>query len=393
MTPLRGLLLSQVILWAVVLGVVRVAGVQPEACPAVSVATLDAALGGAVTWVSSGLDDDGRYRYGYDRALGANSTDYNITRHAGVVLALYQLAVAGDTRGLEAAEQGLTLIDANLRRHEDWIAFATEGGQRSLGSTALALAAIMHRREATGDTSHDEVARGMGRFILAQQEPRGSILSHWNPGTETSRPDTYGRFATGEAFWALTLLERAFPGEGWEAAAIPVARYLATDRDDVEELVLFTDHWAAYAFAELDASVLEGPERRYARRQAGLLGTSARLDAQSDSGPLGQLVRGPETSGSGLGTLGEGLGGYWRLSRSDERFADLEDDLAERLRCLAGRAVERQATATDAANDGNPEAILGAWFTDGYTQMDDQQHTMAALIAARAILLADEERA
>ena len=392
MTALRRLLLSQIVLWAVVLGAVRVVGVPPEVCPAVSVAAIDAALGDAVAWVSSGLEDDGRYRYGYDRSLGANSTDYNITRHAGVVLALYQLAAAGDTRGLDAAERGLEFIDANLRPHEDWVAFATEGGQRSLGATSLSLAAIMHRREATGDQAYDETARGMGRFILAQQEPRGSILSHWNPQTEASRPDTYGSFATGEAFWALTLLDRAFPGEGWADATVPVARYLATQRDQVEDLVFFTDHWAAYAFAELDAATLEPPERRYVRRQAGLLGTSARLDAQSDGGPLGQLVRGPRTSGAGLGTIGEGLGGYWRLSRSDERFADLEPDLAERLTCLAARAVERQATSVEAENDGNPEAVLGAWFTNNYTQMDDQQHTMAALIAARAVLLAKEEQ-
>ncbi|MGI9657940.1 MAG: hypothetical protein ACR2OD_03445 [Gaiellaceae bacterium] len=391
MTVLRRLLLSQIVLWAVVLGAVRVAGVPPEGCPPVTVAAVDAALGDAVTWVSSGLEGDGRYRYGYDRGLGSNATDYNITRHAGVVLALFQLAVAGDDRGLDAAERGLAFIDANLRPHSDWIAFATEGGQRSLGATSLALAAIMHRREATGDQAYDDTARGMGRFILALQESRGSILSQWSPRTEAALPETYGRFATGEAFWALTLLDRAFPGEGWAEATVPVARYLATERDQVEDLVFFTDHWAAYGFAELDAATLEAPERRYARRQAGLLGTSARLDAQSDGGPLGQLVRGPRTSGAGLGTIGEGLGGYWRLSRTDERFADLEADLGERLTCLAARAVERQATPAEAERDGNPEAVLGAWFTDNYTQMDDQQHIMAALIAARAVLVAEEQ--
>ena len=296
-------------------------------------------------------------------------------------------------RGVEAAEQGLAFIEVNLRAHEDWLAFASQGGQRSLGATALALAAVMQRREATGDRSYDDIARSMGRFILAQQEPRGSILSHWSPRTEAPVPQTYGRFATGEAFWALTLLERTFPGEGWGDGAAAVARYLATERDQVEDLVFFTDHWAAYAFAEIDSSAIAGPERRYARRQAGLHGTSARLDAQSDGGPLGQLVRGPRTSGAGLGTIGEGLGGYWRLSRRDERFADLEPDLAERLRCLAARAIGRQATVEDAENDGNPEAVVGAWFTNDFTQMDDQQHTMAALIAARAVLVADEEDA
>jgi hypothetical protein len=390
---LRSLLLGQLVLWTVVLGGVRVVGVPPEVCPPVSVAAIDAALGDAVDWLSTGLEEDGRYRYGYDRALGANSTDYNITRHAGVVLSLYQLAVAGDTRGIDAAEQGLVFINAGLQEHDDWVAFAAPGRLYSLGATSLALAAIMHRREATGDTSYDDVARGMGRFILAQSEPRGSILSHWDPSTEAPVPETYGRFATGEAFWALTLLDRAFPGEGWVGAAAPVAHYLSTERDDVEDLVLFTDHWAAYGFADVDPTVLGQPQVEYAREQAGLLGTSARLDSQSDGGPLGQLVRGPRTSGAGLGTIGEGLGGYWRLSRADERFADLEADLADRLRCVAARSVERQASADEAERDGNPEAVFGAWFTNHYTQMDDQQHTIAALIAARELLIAEGESA
>ena len=41
--------------------------------------------------------------------------------------------------------------------------------------------------------------------------------------------------------------------------------------------------------------------------------------------------------------------------------------------------------------DGNPEAVFGAWFTNDYTQMDDQQHTIAALLAARDVLLAEGE--
>jgi hypothetical protein len=78
------------------------------------------------------------------------------------------------------------------------------------------------------------------------------------------------------------------------------------------------------------------------------------------------------------------------LSRSDTRFADLESDIADRLRCLAGRLVERQATALESANDPHPQAVAGAWFTDGYAQMDDQQHAMSALIAARELLRATE---
>ena len=46
----------------------------------------------------------------------------------------------------------------------------------------------------------------------------------------------------------------------------------------------------------------------------------------------------------------------------------------------------------EAERDGNPEAVFGALFTNDYTQMDDQQHTIATLIAAREVLIAEDEQ-
>jgi hypothetical protein len=49
--------------------------------------------------------------------------------------------------------------------------------------------------------------------------------------------------------------------------------------------------------------------------------------------------------------------------------------------CEAGVLVDRQVRRTEP----NPLA-RGAWFTDGYTQMDDQQHAIAALLGAHEVL-------
>jgi hypothetical protein len=100
-------------------------------------------------------------------------------------------------------------------------------------------------------------------------------------------------------------------------------------------------------------------------------------------------MRGELASGAGLGTIGEGLAALWRLSRSDPRLRDLSDDLAERLRCTAGRTVERQANASEAARFPRPGLVRGAWFTeDGYTQMDHVRHPLAALLATLPLLRA-----
>ena len=52
-------------------------------------------------------EDDGVYVYEYDRAADRESPGYNIVRHAGVTMSLYQLARAGHEDVLDTADAGL----------------------------------------------------------------------------------------------------------------------------------------------------------------------------------------------------------------------------------------------------------------------------------------------
>ena len=129
-------------------------------------------------------------------------------------------------------------------------------------------------------------------------------------------PGEYSKYYTGEAYWALARLHRAFPGEGWGEAADRIGAYLATSRDEVEDhWPPIPDHWAAYGAAE----TVEFPERGrppltedevdYARRQAGLFGVAGRWVAQR-FGPWGEVVRGSDTPrGGGYGVMSEALTG------------------------------------------------------------------------------------
>ena len=90
---------------------------------------------------------------------------------------------------------------------------------------------------------------GIGRFLVGQQQPDGSIFDSWRSGAPVP---AYGLYSTGEAAWSLALLERVFPGEGWGEAAGLTLDYMATRRDRVEgRLSRLPDHWAAYTVAEL----------------------------------------------------------------------------------------------------------------------------------------------
>ncbi len=133
-----------------------------------------------------------------------------------------------------------------------------------LGSSALMLAGVMQRRFATGDTRYDELARSLARGLLALQLPDGAFLNRWNTAANSPVPGERSKYATGEAFWALTLMHRAFPGEGWDRPARLTADYLALHRDDVEQQKYppWADQWAATSNAHRSPT---RPRRRTAR--------------------------------------------------------------------------------------------------------------------------------
>ena len=93
--------------------------------------------------------------------------------------------------------------------------------------------------------------------------------------------------------------------------------------------------------------------------------------------------------GGAYGVIGEALTGWWLTAREEPRLADLEP-VAERATCIAGLAVRAQSDRTDAADAARPERVEGAWFRDGETRMDDQQHELAALLRTIPIVEAGE---
>ena len=110
---------------------------------------------------------------------------------------------------------------------------------------------------------------------------------------------------------------------------------------------------------------------------AGYFGYLIRYESQHQGSALNRLSE----SGASLGTDGEAAAALWRLAGTEPRLADLRGRLGDRVSCNAGVLVDRQV------QPGNPNPLArGAWFADGYTQMDDQQHAIAALLGAHEVL-------
>jgi hypothetical protein len=368
----RRWLVGQALIWGLGAVLLRAAVVPAERCPPVAPGAVRHAIDGATAWLVRNEQPDGRFLYGYYRDSDTVSPLYNDTRHAGILYILYRV---GEAR---AADRGLRYVTDSLVRHGDWTAFARAGDDAEVGANALTVAGLAYRRLNTGDPRYDDLARRMGRFLASQIQADGSVLEFWRPSTQRRVPGVFGKFSTGEAFYALTLLNRVFPGEGWDRPARRIVGYLATRRDVAEgNLTRQPDHWASYGLGELAPFGLTDVEVGYARRLAGYFGYSVRFISQHTGRPLNMFTE----SGADLGVVGEGAAGIWRAAGQDSRLADLRDDLGARITCLTGTTVRRQT----AASDPNPRAA-GAWFFHGYTQMDDQQHSTGALLGAAQVL-------
>jgi small neutral amino acid transporter SnatA (MarC family) len=361
-------------------------GAPPERCPTVSPEEMQRSAKAAVDWFARNQQPDGDWLYEYDARDDSVSSEYNEVRHAGVTMGLYQAAAAGLPGALRSADRGTEWALARLEEDEDWAAFSYNG-RTTTGATALLVAGLAIRREATGDDRYDDELRRLGRFLVAQTEPSGAVLAEYDAGSGAPVPGLYSKYYTGEAYWALGLLHRTFPDEGWGQVADRIGAYLATTRDKAEDnWPPIPDHWAAYGQAETaefpdrGEPPLSTDELDYAREQAGMFGFQARYLGQR-FGPWGAVVRGDyEPRGGWFGVVGEAITGWWLTAQADARLADLRTPLAERATCVAGLAVGEQSDADDAEDAARPARIEGAWFVDGTTRMDDQQHALAGLL-------------
>lgn len=362
------------VVWVATAVLLRVTLAAPEVCPAYSPGDGQASIDAGADWIVRTQAPSGRYLYEYDRRTSSAKPGYNLVRHAGGTMSLYQLAIVQQGRNhqvVEAADRGMNyLLERAVDTGDGAMGPAlSPRGPVKTGTAALTLVSLAHRRILTGDSSFDQQMRSLGRFLIGQQLPDGGMLNFWDPETGAPVPGQRSRFATGEASWGLALLHEAFPGEGWDAPVWAILDYLATERDELEGLwpPPWPDQWAAYTLGETVEWGLQDRHLDYARRLAGRFGQMIRWDAQREG--LAELTHLPMPRGGGYGTILEGLGALEWLWLNEPRLDDAP--LRDRLECGAARLAETQADD-------------GAWYYDDLTRVDDQQHAISGLLLADA---------
>ncbi len=379
------------IAWLVTAAVLRVTLLAPEVCPQFTAADAHQSAVAAVDWIVTNQLEDGRYLYEYDRETGTATGTYNLVRHAGTTMAAYQLVAAGETQYLDGADLATAyMIDRMVPTGDGAAAWAEPGEDLQLGAAALMTLSLLIRRSATGDPQFDEQLYQLGRFMENQQLDDGVMLERWLQATRAPDPSQRSRYATGEALWAFAYLHDTFPGEGWDDAAWRTLDYLSLRRDDEEDVFPnpWPDQWAAYALGQMAGWELRDHHVDYARRLAAQFGVQVRWDAQR-SGGIATLTHPPEPRGAGFGTVLEGLGRIGVLAAADDRLADLRPALDARLVCGAARLAAAQVDESEVTG-AIPEREIGAWFLNGTTRVDDQQHPASGMLWAEAVLMEAE---
>jgi hypothetical protein len=370
--------------WVIVLGVMRAVVLQPERCTEVSPEQIRHAAEEAIAWSVRTQAANGKWIYRYDARNDRDAGIYEMVRHAGLVMALYQADAKGYDDAKPAADRGLRYASSRFLERDGWTALAGDDRNAwvSTGASALLLAGLTYRLEATGEPVHDTLMDRLGRFLTTMVEPNGAVAAYWDPQSAAPVPDTYSPFFTGEAFWALARMHTLFPEAGWDEPAHRIARYLATERDEAEDWFPdVPDHWAAYGFAEMarwpghpDGAALDDDMRAYARKIAQLESMQIRYESQRTGSLWSVLTRGPTALGAGVGTIGEALTMLERTPGLDT------PEVRERTACTISLLVRRQIDAERATRYPNPPLVQGTWLSGGVTQIDDQQHALSALI-------------
>ena len=372
------------VIWLLTIGSLRATLLAAEICPSSSKEELYFSAQEAANWISQNQSDDGRYLYEVTISEEGNpiiSDGYNLVRHAGTTMALYQIVEEGDYQYLEAADAGLKYLLDRSVSNEEILAVAEGSANAKLGTASLLAISLIKRRAATNDEKYDNALKKIGSFILEMQREDGSMLYYWDQGTSSPVSGITSLFATGEALWALASLHNLFPENDWDKAAFLTLDYMATQRDEDENVWPrpWADQWAAYSLNEMSKWGLSEIHINYARELAAQFGIAVRWESQRNGG-LDGLVHSPEPIAAGQGTWLEAIGMLHQLAENESRLEDLKSPLKDRLLCGAGRMRVKQTTGTGVVE------FDGGWFTGGTSRVDGQQHALSGLLFAASSL-------
>jgi len=322
---------------------------------------------------------DGSFNYYYDaEADRFESRRYNILRHAGVAISLFDLfAATRDPRYLASARRAMRFLALRFRpaRERGWSYVLDYDGKAKLGANGLALIAITRQMELDPRGRDRLNATRLANLILAMQRRDGSFETHYKvPGSQAL--STESLYYPGEAMLGLMRLFKITSDKRLLEAARRGADYLVAHQQTMN--VLPADAWLIQA---LEALYAAGHETKYAEHAIRLAEAMIATQYTDDDAPAyaGGFGPGPPR-GTPTASRAEGLLAAFRVARlsGDSRAFKI----ASALKACARFQLSQQLTVKTPGLH-NPRRAAGGFredMTSMKVRIDYGQHNVSSLL-------------
>jgi hypothetical protein len=329
---------------------------------------------------------DGSFYYSYNPLEGrASARAYNILRHAGTAISLFDLyAATGDARYATSARRALGYLKTRYRpaRVSNSLYVIDNDGKAKLGANGLALVALTKQMELDPKSSDRESAAQLAGLILQMQRKDGSFESYYEiRGDEPG--ESVSLYYPGEAILGLIRLYRQNGDKRLLDAARRGAAYLIESQSHMQNLP--PDAWLIQAIEALH-SIEREP--RYAIHAMAL--AEAMINDQYEEsdreGFLGAFRPGLPRA-TPAASRAEGMLAAYRIARltNDTRAARI----AGALKLSARFQLSQQFDRDNSFFLPDAERAAGG-FREGLTSMririDFVQHNISSLLGIAAIL-------
>jgi hypothetical protein len=332
------------------------------------------------------LRDDGSFIYELDPWRKTQSrTAYNVVRHAGTAAALFEVAAAtGDDHFTQAGVRAMRHLAGWYRPGaRDGLTYVLDkDGKGKLGAAGLALLALSRKLELAPEAADREAALGIGRQIMAMQQPDGAFDSYL-PILGTEAQGSVSLYYPGEAMLGLARVARLGIGEGFMAAAHRGADFLIASRQGKDRLP--PDAWLMQAL-----DVLYQDDAKPAYVEHALAIARSMLSDQHEEGAPPVFVGGfrPEpVRSTRTSARAEGLVAAYRLAERAGN-ARAPDVLAKTAR-TAPHLLAMQYTLDNSFFLDDPDAVVGGMrggLDDAIIRIDYVQHHMSAMLGLAALM-------
>jgi hypothetical protein len=342
-----------------------------------------ARLGGR--YLARSVAANGRFVYIHRPYGGAVPRDYNLTRHAGTLMALLEVyAATREPALLEAANRAAGYLLAHVKpgfADPRGTACAVEGDVIKLGATALSAIALTNWAQATGREDVRPVIIKLGRWLEQTQDERGEFTVHHRVHSMGRILPHRGAYAPGEAVLALTRIHELDAQTHWLDAAEKGARWVIQVRDGgLPDAELPHDHWLLYAMEQLGSRRPDPLWLKHTRRLVrAMIASQHRDPAEADW--RGGWYEPPRSTP--VATRAEGLTAAYRLLSGAGATDEELSAIREALDLATGFQLRTQYREESTLHLREPQRALGGFrgsLTDDEIRNDFVQHNVSALL-------------